>query len=70
LEVGAQLVLNDELTGRQVAELLNWQVTGSVGILIRAKLDFIQLRSIAERFREALQQRARDFNQSSLLLGR
>ena len=34
----------------------------------RTKLDFVQLRSIAERFREALQQCAWDFNQISLLL--
>jgi hypothetical protein len=36
----------------------------------RTKLDFVQLRSIAERFSEALQQCAWDFNQICLLLGR
>jgi hypothetical protein len=35
-----------------------------------SQLDFVQLRSIAERFREALQQCAWDLNQISLLLGR
>jgi hypothetical protein len=35
-----------------------------------AKLDFVQLRRIAERFSEALQQCAWDFNEISLLLGR
>src|SRR4029453_7979279 len=34
-----------------------------------SKLDFIQLRRIAERFREALQQCAWDFNHIGLLLG-
>ena len=34
------------------------------------KLDFVQLRSIAERFSEALQQCAWDCNQIGLLLGR
>lgn len=37
LERQAQLVLSDELTGRKVAESLNLNVSGSVGILIRAK---------------------------------
>ncbi|WP_008308817.1 DUF3368 domain-containing protein [Leptolyngbya sp. PCC 6406] len=37
LEVDAQVVLMDELTGRKVAESLNLKVTGSVGLLIRAK---------------------------------
>ena len=37
LEKSAKLVLIDELTGRHVAESLGLRVTGSVGILIRAK---------------------------------
>jgi len=37
LERQPQLVLIDELTGRKVAESLNLNVSGSVGILIRAK---------------------------------
>jgi hypothetical protein len=37
---------------------------------VPSQLDFVQLRSIAERFREALQQGAWDFNQIGLLLGR
>jgi predicted nucleic acid-binding protein len=37
LERKARLVLIDELTGRKVAESLNLNVCGSVGILIRAK---------------------------------
>ena len=37
LESQAQLVLMDELTGRKVAESLNIKVTGSIGVLIRAK---------------------------------
>lgn len=37
LEKRAKLVLIDELTGRKVAESLQLKVTGSVGLLIRAK---------------------------------
>jgi predicted nucleic acid-binding protein len=37
LEQTARLVLMDELTGRQVAQSLGLTITGSVGILIRAK---------------------------------
>ena len=37
LERQTRLVLIDELTGRKVAESLNLNVSGSVGILIRAK---------------------------------
>lgn len=37
LERQAKLVLMDELTGRKVAQSLNLTVTGTVGILIRAK---------------------------------
>ncbi|PSN13702.1 DUF3368 domain-containing protein [filamentous cyanobacterium CCP5] len=37
LELKAERVLMDELTGRKVAESLRLTVTGSVGILIRAK---------------------------------
>ncbi|EDX72278.1 hypothetical protein MC7420_947 [Coleofasciculus chthonoplastes PCC 7420] len=37
LEEKAKLVLIDELTGRKVAESLNLNVFGSVGILIKAK---------------------------------
>jgi len=42
LEVNAERVLMDELTGRKVAESLNLKIVGSVGILIRAKqLEYI-----------------------------
>jgi len=42
LEVNADRVLMDELTGRKVAESLNLRIVGSVGILIRAKqLEYI-----------------------------
>jgi predicted nucleic acid-binding protein len=37
LETQARLVLMDELTGRKVAQSLDLPVTGTVGILIRAK---------------------------------
>ncbi|MEM9120418.1 MAG: DUF3368 domain-containing protein [Cyanobacteria bacterium P01_F01_bin.56] len=37
LEVNADRILMDELTGRKVAESLNLKIVGSVGILIRAK---------------------------------
>jgi uncharacterized protein len=37
LERQARLVLMDELAGRKVAESLNLHVSGSVGILIRAR---------------------------------
>ena len=37
LERQAKLVLMDELTGRKVAQSLELPVTGTVGILIRAK---------------------------------
>lgn len=37
LEKRARLVLIDELTGRKVAESLELKVTGSVGLLIKAK---------------------------------
>ncbi len=37
LEKQANLVLIDELIGRKVAEFLGLRITGSVGILIRAK---------------------------------
>ena len=37
LERNADLVLMDELTGRKVAESLQLKVTGSVGLLIKAK---------------------------------
>ena len=37
LEQQARLVLLDELIGRKVAESLGLRLTGSVGILIRAK---------------------------------
>jgi len=43
LECTAGLVLIDELTGRKVAESLHLTVSGSVGILIRAK----QMREIS-----------------------
>ena len=49
--------------------LLDRGMTLLVGFRIASKLDFIQLRSIAERVSEALQQRAWDFNQISLRLG-
>ena len=38
-------------------------------VTVTTKLDFVQLRRIAERFREALQQCAWDFNHIGLLLG-
>lgn len=37
LENQASLVLMDELTGRQVAQSLGLKITGSIGLLIRAK---------------------------------
>jgi uncharacterized protein len=37
LESQAPLILMDELTGRKVAESLNLKVSGSIGVLIRAK---------------------------------
>ncbi len=37
MEQHADLVLIDELIGRKVAESLSLRVTGSVGILIKAK---------------------------------
>ncbi len=37
LEVQASLVIMDELTGRKVAESLDIKVTGSIGVLMRAK---------------------------------
>ncbi len=37
LEQRARLVLMDELTGRQIAQSLGLTITGSIGILIKAK---------------------------------
>lgn len=42
-EINARLVIMDELTGRKVAESLDFSITGSFGILIKAKeIGFIE----------------------------
>jgi len=55
LEVKAPLVLMDELTGRKVAESVGLSVTGSVGLLIRAKQKKLipAVRPLIEQMRQA-----------------
>lgn len=55
LEKRAKLVLIDELTGRKVAESLQLKVTGSVGLLIRAKElgEIAAVKPLLETMREA-----------------
>jgi uncharacterized protein len=54
LETQAPLILMDELTGRKVAESLNLKVSGSVGVLIRAKqLGYLpEIKPLIEKMRQ------------------
>lgn len=61
LEQQADLVLNDELTGRKVAESLDLPILGSVGILIRAKQ--MNLITQVKPLLEAMMQRGVRYNQ-------
>jgi uncharacterized protein len=55
LEVEAPLVLIDEQTGRQVAKSVGLNVTGSVGLLIRAKQQKLipAIRPLVEQMRQS-----------------
>lgn len=55
LEVKAPLVLIDEQTGRQVAKSVGLNVTGSVGLLIRAKQQKLipVIRPLVEQMRQS-----------------
>jgi uncharacterized protein len=54
LETQAPLILMDELTGRKVAESLNLKVSGSIGVLIRAKqLGYLpEIKPLIEKMRQ------------------
>ncbi len=54
LETQTPLILMDELTGRKVAESLNIKVSGSIGVLIRAKqLGYIpEIKPLVKKMRQ------------------